>query len=82
MSIRIANLIMEDTIMQEAAASSMFPLPLVGSRPQIRRPRVYTKKEWEAQKNTIERLYISEKRSLKDMSEFLENNFGLYATYE
>ena len=69
--------------MQEATAfSMMFPPPLVESRPQMRRPRVYTKEEWEAQKNTIERLYIIENKSLKEVSGFLEHNLGFYATYE
>ena len=75
------NLIMEDAIMQEATASSMmFPPPIVESR-QMSRPRVYTKEEWEAQKNTIERLYIIERKSLKEVNEFLEHNLRFYATY-
>jgi hypothetical protein len=73
---------MEDIVMQEATASSfMFPPPPVESRSQMRRPRVYTKEEWEAQKNTIEQLYIIERKSLKEVTEFLGHNFGFYATY-
>ena len=73
---------MEDAVMHEAAASSFVLQPLLSElQPQKRNPRVYTKEEWEAQKINIEHLYITKRKPLKVVAEFLENNYGFYATY-
>jgi hypothetical protein len=62
---------------------SMFPPPplQVPPRPQKRAPKIYTKEEWEAQRGIIEQLYITEKKTLEEVTEFLEHNHGFYATY-
>jgi hypothetical protein len=39
----------------------------------------YTAQEWEAQKPTIERLYVIEGRPLKDVIEILSREFGFIA---
>ena len=36
--------------------------------------------DWEAQKETIKELYLTEKRSLRDVTEIMKDRYGFYAT--
>ena len=63
--------------MDESPCSSMLSLPV--TRNSL---RPGSAQDWERQRETIERLYSTEGRKLREVMEMMERDYGFVATYD